>query len=155
MWQWNWIRRSWAGTEFAINSVCKMKQSWHFCLILELAWILFIFACWLASSREPSFTKNGGSCFCSAGKMQVFLLGGPVYSKIFFPGKAEIEQINFSVSWRSAMVGSWLRGTWNKRWGVSFLEAWLDSCLDQWGKKRKFLFGWVMRKGNLLFMASW
>jgi len=63
--------------------------------------------------------------------MQVFLLGEPIYSKICFPGKAEIEELNFFVSWRSAMVGSWLRGTWKEKWRVSFLEDWLDSCLDQ------------------------
>lgn len=70
--------------------------------------------------------------------MQVFLLEEPIYSKICFPGKAETVKPNFSVSWRSAMVGSWLGGTWNEKWGVSFLEDWLDSCLDQWGKKRHF-----------------
>lgn len=138
VWQWSWIPRSWAGREFAINSVCKMKQCCHFCLILELAWILLIFACWQDSSRQPSFTKNEGICFNSAGKLQFFLLEGPVYGKICFPGKAEIEQLNLSVSWRSAIVGSWLRGTWNEKWGVSFLDDWLGS---------------VTRKGNLLFMA--
>lgn len=56
-----------------------------------------------------------GICFYSAGKLQVFLLGEPVYGKIFFPGKAEIEQLNLSVSWRSATVGSWLGGTWNEK----------------------------------------
>lgn len=105
---------------------------------MEFAWILFNFACWLVSSQELKFTKNKGSCFCSAGKVHVFLPGEPIYSKICFLGKAEIEQLNFPVSWRSAMMESWLGATWNEEWGISFLEDWLDSCLDRWGKKASF-----------------
>lgn len=115
VWQWSWIPRSWAGREFAINSVCKMKQCCHFCLILELAWILFFFCLLVRSFLTAQLYQIEGICFYSAGKLQVFLLGEPVYGKIFFPGKAEIEQLNLSVSWRSATVGSWLGGTWNEK----------------------------------------
>lgn len=48
MWWWKWIPGSCTGTEFTINSVCKMKQFYHFCLILGLC-INFIWFCLLAS----------------------------------------------------------------------------------------------------------
>lgn len=123
-------------------------------LTIELAWILFNFACWLLSSQEPRFTKNKDGCFCNAGKIQVFLPGEPIYSKICFLGKAEMEQLNYPMSWRNAITGSWLGATWNEEWWISFLEDWLDSCLDQWGKKKsKFLFGSIMKKKDVSF--SW
>lgn len=104
----------------------------EFYLILLVDWFL---------PKNPDLPK-----IKAVGKIQVFLPGEPIYSKICFLGKAEMEQLNFPVSWRNAMMGSWLWATWNEEWWISFLEDWLDSCLDHWGKRCKFLFGSIMVK---------
>lgn len=87
VWQWSWIPRSWAGREFAINSVCKMKQCCHFCLILELAWILFFFACWSDPFWQPNFTKLKGFASTVLESCRFFFWGNLFTVRSSFLGK--------------------------------------------------------------------
>ena len=151
MWQWNWIPRSWAGTEFATNSICKMKQCWHFCLILQLAWILFIFACWLTLPENPALTKWRElllQCWKDAG----FSSGRTYLQQDLFSWESRDRRAQFLCVLEKCHGGKLAQGNLEGKM-ESFISGGLAWFLfGPIRKKKKFLFGPVTRKGNLLFM---